>query len=146
MNIKHAVTCVYGGGVCSTAETHHALHLLISCLTYTSSTAEGSGASVTKSSVRQRREGHIIRCYRIHTDAPGCGVIAYTIGSMYLSLQRHWLSRCWPAAGSAGIQSPPLWTTVAAAAQRFLPEEEGREHVCKATVCQLPAVWKEVCF
>lgn len=68
----------------------------------------------------------------------GCAVFGQTASRVYLSLRCHWLSRLWPAAGSAGIQSQRLWRPGAAAALRFLPVEESREHDCEPT---LPGQW-----
>lgn len=94
--------------------------------------------------MRQRGETRwldvtVIRVDRhTHIHMSGCAVFVQTASRVYLSLRCHWLSRLWPAAGSAGIQSQRLWRPGAAAALRFLPVEEGREHDCEPT---LPGQW-----
>lgn len=151
-----------GGGVWlkvrATTKAHHVLHLLISCLTYTSSTAEGSRESNKKkkttknqSQVRSRGERDmLIRCYsnqswQTHTHTHLLWhtqkVIGQDVDCVYLSLRCHWLCSLWPTAGSAGIRSRRLWRPGAAAALIFLPVEESRAHWLSTHSVSLPGQW-----
>lgn len=97
-------------------QAHHALHLLISCLIYTSSTAEseeqvkylseekGTRWLCVKSN--QNRQS-CISLAASHISADWCEsvIVSQVVSRAYLSLRCCWRCRLWPAAGSVSTRS-----------------------------------------